>query len=213
MGNTKDLGRRIEIHPMDKHCQDISIGLYRQVIDAVPQFLVHTYSSVEDAADRVDFIRHALVRMVGLEPATPDGAWLVFPCRKEHLRALKRSFLDLCRLPTGAPLEPKPLTGFDKKANCNLTVEGLGHGRYRTRAEDPTPAASKRATALARGYLKICEMFPIENDSDGVRFECGESHDALMGLLLFRAQNVRAAMRDEEAAAGRGVLAPPSQQE
>jgi hypothetical protein len=32
-------------------------------------------------------------------------------------------------------------------------------------------------------------------------------------MMMFRAQNVRAAMKEEEMAAGRGVLAAPSQQE
>jgi hypothetical protein len=43
-------------------------------------------------------------------------------------------------------------------------------------------------------------------------FPCGHSHDALIGLLLPRALNVRAVLREEEAAVGRGNLVAPSQQ-
>ena len=43
-------------------------------------------------------------------------------------------------------------------------------------------------------------------------FACGHDHDELVGLLLGRALNVRAAMREAEAAAARGVLAAPSAQ-
>ena len=46
-----------------------------------------------------------------------------------------------------------------------------------------------------------------------VRFPCGESHDQLIGLLLVRAQNLRAVLREEEMKASRGVLAAPSAQE
>ena len=43
-------------------------------------------------------------------------------------------------------------------------------------------------------------------------FPCKTPHDALIGMLLFRAQNVRAAMQEEEMASARGMLASPSQQ-
>ncbi len=56
-------------------------------------------------------------------------------------------------------------------------------------------------------------MMPIEGSPNQVAFSCGQSHDALAGLLLPRALNVRVALRDEETAAGRGVLAAPSQQD
>ena len=108
MGKTLDLGRRIEIHSMDKHCQDISVSLYRQKEGSAHRFLVHTYSSGEAAAERIAYIRQALVSMLGLEAAGADPHWLRFPCGSEHLRALKRAFLDLCKLETGTPLEPKP---------------------------------------------------------------------------------------------------------
>ena len=37
-------------------------------------------------------------------------------------------------------------------------------------------------------------------------------HDVLMALMMFRAQNVRASMQEEELASSRGVLSSPSQQ-
>ncbi|MBT6146557.1 MAG: hypothetical protein HOH74_14060, partial [Gemmatimonadetes bacterium] len=47
---------------------------------------------------------------------------------------------------------------------------------------------------------------------DCVSFGCGHDHDALVALLLQRAPNVRALVREEQAAAARGVLAAPSAQ-
>ena len=50
-------------------------------------------------------------------------------------------------------------------------------------------------------------------DPSTIQFACGASHDALVGLLLPRAINVRATLRETEEAAGRGLLLAPSQQD
>ena len=61
--------------------------------------------------------------------------------------------------------------------------------------------------------MKLGEMEGIETDNkDTVGFACGHSHDALIGLLLIRAPNVRVVLREEEMGAARGVLSAPSQQ-
>jgi len=211
MGKTLDLGRRLELHSMDKHCQDISLGLYRRNLGGVPHVLVHTYSSVSGASQRVAFIKQALIVMLEMEESDGSPDWLRFRCRTMHERSLKRGFLDLCKLPTDAPLEPKPLTSFDKKANGHLRAQSLGAGLYETDCQEPSEAGRKRATALARGFAKICEMDPIEGQIFQVVFPCRTSHDALMGMLMFRAQNVRAAMQEDEMATSRGVLSAPSQ--
>ena len=210
MGKTLELGRRLEIHSMDKHCQDISVALYRQDVEC-PQFLVHTYTDSEESAKRVRFIRQALISMIGLEPADRQD-WLQFPCRKIHQRALKRTFLDLCKLETEASLEAKSLETFDKKAGGNLRVVEMGNGTYRTEAVAETEAGQKRARALARGFVKLCELQADDVDPLRFTFGCQSSHNSLIGMLMFRAQNVRSSMQEEDAAAGRGVLAPPSQQ-
>ena len=210
MAKTLDLGRRIELLPMDPHCHDITVGLYSREVGGIPQFLVHSYSHAEGAPGRVAFITKALKVMLGLRDVESSGGWLQFPCGSSHERALKRSFLDLCKLETNAALQPKPLTQFDKKANGNLTAKNLGSGVYQMVAEEGGDA--KRAAALARGYAKICEMEPVEGGTNQVVFPCKTSHDELIGMMMFRAQNVRAAMREAESAASRGNLAAPSQQ-
>ena len=211
MGKTLDLGRRLELEPLDMHCHNISVALYERDVDGVPCFKVHTYSSADGADQRVAFLTEALRVMLGLEQAG-DG-YLRFGCGQNHERALKRAFLDLCKLETGAPLEPKPLTAFDKKANGELAVASVGEGQYETRSVAGDEAGQKRAVALARGYAKLCEMEPVEGSPVQVRFGCGHRHDALIGMLMFRAQNVRAAMQEEEQASSRGVLSAPSAQE
>lgn len=211
MGKTLDLGTRIELFSMDRHCHDISLALYRRQTAAGPVFLVHTYSSAPDARQRVDFIHRALTVMTGLELAGAAPPWLRFACGTGHEKALRRAFLDLCKLESCAPLAAKPLRVFDKKADCHLEAESQGGGVYRLVAEQPTETARKRAIALAGGFAKLCQMEHVEG-ADVVAFGCRMSHDALIGQLMYRAQNVRAVFQEDEMAASRGMLAAPSQQ-
>ena len=212
MGKTLDLGRRIELHSMDKPCGDISLGLYQQDVGGAQRFLVHTYADSDEARGRAAFILEALRVMLGLETAEEDPGMLVFPCGTVHLRALKRAFLDLCKLETGAELSPKPLTAHDKKAAGNLTAVNVGEGTYEIQSEDGGDTGKQRETAIARGFGKVCEMTKDDDSATRVHFPCGQAHDEMIGMLMFRAQNVRAAMQEEEMAAAKGVLAAPSQQ-
>ena len=217
MGKTLELGRRIELHSMDPHCHDISLGLYRLEVNGSPRFLVHSYSSLEGTRERMDFIREALLVVVGMEAAdslvssegTRGDGWIQFPCKSDHERALKRAFLDICKLSTGTVLANKPLTVFDRKANGEISAVNLGSGIYELRAEGGV--ASKRATAVARGFAKLCEMDFVAG-TDSIRFPCEIGHDALVGMLMTRAQNVRGTMKEGDMAASRGVLSAPSQQ-
>jgi hypothetical protein len=56
-------------------------------------------------------------------------------------------------------------------------------------------------------------MEEVDGQPNQTRFSCSQEHDDLIGLLLVRAPNVRAAMREAEDMASRGVLAAPSAQE
>ena len=212
MGQTLNLGLRIELQPMDTHCHGISVALYRESDEKGPRHLVHTYSSVEGARERIAFLTRTLETMAGMEQVPGMPGWLRFACGAYHERALKRGFLDLCKLETGVALAPKPLTVFDKKAECNLTIQSLGDGIYEVGAREDTAKGPARIAALVRGFMKLCEMQAVEGSDNRAAFPCKKGHDALMGLLAFRAQNVRASMREQEAAASRGVLSAPSQQ-
>ena len=64
---------------------------------------------------------------------------------------------------------------------------------------------------IAGGLRKLGDMAESKNENEAV-FSCGGAHDALIGILLVRAPNVRAVMREEDSAARQGVLAAPSSQ-
>ena len=98
---------------------------------------------------------------------------------------------------------------FDKKAGCTIAVSSLGEGAYQIAAEEE--GKDRRVSAITGGLIKLGQM--EDQAADRVAFSCGHAHDALLGLLLVRAPNVRAAMREQEQDSSRGMLSAPSQQE
>ncbi|MDE0686350.1 MAG: hypothetical protein OXI63_25775 [Candidatus Poribacteria bacterium] len=217
MRRVVDIGRRIELIPIDPHFHDITIGLYRQqTVDAktgkdFPVFLVHTYSQISGAAERIESVIKAMQTLGGML-RTPDGL-LYFACNSAHEAACRRVFLEACKLTSDTLVEPRPLNILDKKSKLTITVDSNGKGVYRVRAESEGRGAARRTSAIAGGLMKLGEMESIETDNkDTVAFACAQSHDALIGLLLTRAPNVRIVLREEEMEAARGVLAAPSQQ-
>lgn len=209
MGETRDLGRRIEIVPMDAHFRDITIALYRQLRNEEPTFVVHTYSRIEGARKRIASIVNAMQALGGME-LTSDGR-LQFPCKEGHELACRRVFLEACKCSPNEPIEPRPLSVLDKKSGLNITITSAGAGAYNVSADGDTKNKERRISAIAGGLIKLGQM--VDERVDRVSFACGQSHDALIGLLLVRAPNVRAIMREQEMASSRGVLSAPSQQE
>ena len=212
-----DIGRRIELVPIDPHFHDITIGLYlQQSVNAAtgentPFFFVNTYSQIAGAADRIEEIRQAMQTLGGMLK-TPEGL-LYFPCGSTHQAACRRVFLEACKLEPGSSVEPRPLQILDKKSQLTITVTSVGDGVYSVAADGEGRSAARRVAAIAGGLMKLGEMEYAETDSkDTVAFDCRHAHDALVGLLLTRAPNVRVVMREEEMDASRGVLSAPSQQ-
>ncbi|MDE0325058.1 MAG: hypothetical protein OXN27_14175 [Candidatus Poribacteria bacterium] len=212
-----DIGRRIELIPIDPHFHDITIGLYRQQITdpnlgkAFPAFLVHTYSQISGAPERIGEVIQSM-QILGGMLKTPEDL-LYFPCKDVHEAACRRVFLEACKLASNTQAEARPLNILDKKSQLTITVDSTGSGIYRVTANGEGRGAARRISAIAGGLMKLGEMEVIETDNkDTIGFACGHSHDALIGLLLIRAPNVRVVLREEEMGAARGVLSAPSQQ-
>ena len=143
---------------------------------------------------------------------TPEGL-LYFPCKNIHEAACRRVFLEACKLASNTHTEPRPLHILDKKSQLTITVDSTGNGTYQVSANGEGRGATRRISAIAGGLMKLGEMEEVATDNnDTVRFGCGHSHDALVGLLLIRAPNVRITLREDEMSASRGVLSAPSQQ-
>lgn len=211
MGHIVDIGRRIELVPIDPHFHDITIALYRQQRGERVLFLVHTYSSVKGADARIQNVGEAMQTLGGMLK-TPDGL-LYFPCGMGHEAACRRVFLEACKLTPNVPVEPRPLHTLDRKSKLTMRVDSIGSGIYRVTTDGEGRVATRRVSAIAGGLMKLGDMENVEDNSkDTVVFPCAQPHDALVGLLLVRAPNVRVVLREEEMGGARGVLAAPSQQ-
>ena len=208
---TLDLGSRVELVSMDPHFDDISIALYGADDPGQPCYQVHTYSRRPGAAERIAGVTRAMQVLGGMEQTSTDP--LSFPCGHAHKLAVKRLFLEACKLPPAQPIEPRPLHIFDKKANATIAVASLGQGLYEARATEQVRGVERRVATIALGLIRLGEMDEVTGQPNQAQFGCGEAHDALLGLLLVRAPNVRAAVREAEAMASRGVLSAPSTQE
>ena len=212
MSLTTDIGRRIELVSMDSHFQEISIGLYRQPGAQGPEFLVHTYSGLDGARERVESATRTMVVLGGMEAVEGDSRRVKFACNRSHDFACRRVFLESCKWDPALAVEPKPLTIFDKKSDANVTVSSLAGGAYRVTGEDSSDREKKRRDAIGAGLVKLGEMEWAEGDEELFAFPCGHSHDKLVGLLLIRALNVRGVERERQMALARGQLLAPSAQ-
>lgn len=212
MSLTTDIGRRIELVSMDPHFHEISIGLYRQQGAQGPEFLVHTYSGLDGAPERVEFVTRTMVVLGGMEAVEGDGRRVRFACNSSHDFACRRVFLESCKWDPAAAVEPKPLTIFDRKSDRNVTVSSLVDGAYRVTGEAESDRGEKRRAAIGAGLVKLGQMEWAEGDEERFAFPCGHSHDKLVGLLLIRALNVRGVEREQQMAAARGQLLAPSAQ-
>ncbi|MCC7264863.1 MAG: hypothetical protein IT369_20285 [Candidatus Latescibacteria bacterium] len=206
MGKTADLGRRVELVPMDPHFHDITIALYQQVTSTGPRYLVHSYSGRPGVAARLAFVAGAMAVLGGMEAV---GVQLLrFPCGAAHELACRRAFLEACKLDPVHELAVRPLSFFDKKSGCQIQITSLGGGAYRVALEG---GDESRAAAVAAGLVKLGQL---ESPApDRVAFGCGQAHDALVGMLVVRAVNVRATLREQELLAARGLLVAPSAQQ
>lgn len=208
-----DIGTRIELLPMDEHLGNISIALYRRQTDAGPFFRVHTYAGGDDAQARTRQIA-ATMETLGDLQATEAGATVRFACGGQHELAVCRVFLEACKADPAAPAVADPLSTTDRKSGLTIHVEGLGEGQYRiaTKGDADEEVRARRVGVIANGLMKLGQMRRVEGADDCVGFDCRGDHDALVGLLLRRAPNVRAIAREQEAMAARGMLTSPSQQ-
>lgn len=206
-----DIGRRVELVAMDSQFHDISLGLYERTTGGTTGYLVHTYSTVEGSATRLEFVRNAMVALGGMTAVGHTGTLVGFSCSEPHRLMARRIFLEATKTPSDRPVEARPLETIDRKTECRIQAAGTD-GEYHLYVEGSDETCDRRAAVAAKGLATLAEAELVPETSDRVRFACGAEHDAAVGLLLPRALNVRAAMREVDEAASRGVLAPPSAQ-
>jgi hypothetical protein len=202
-----NIGRRVGLISADALFQNISIGLYAEDTSEGTRYVIHTYSQREGAEDRLDSVAAAMVKLGAMERSTQET--LRFPCRAGHLQACRRLFLDAARH-VGHVSDSMPLTIHDAKSDRQITIVPNGSGVYEVTADGPREGLDRRTQTVARGLSKLAGLDADPNGPDTVAFTCGQDHHALIGLLLIRALNVRATMRELEEQNSKGSLTAPS---
>lgn len=190
MALTTDIGRRVEIVNIDTF-KDITIALYQQQSDQGPVYLVHTYSSLEGADDRIAFVVKAMTVLGGLVSGGEDPRTVRFPCGHDHLPACRQLFMRACQIDQTQPLEALPLVSFDKKSDQEMTFEPLGAGQYRLTGIGTDDKQNKRLKTISKLIVKRGGLTLTNENIHLLQTSCGEDHDALLGLLLYILQRVR----------------------
>lgn len=209
-----DLGTRIELVSMYPHFHDISISLYERESDTgIFEFKVHSYAGRAGVDRCIDHVVSAMATLGGMIRTGDDDSCVRFACGRQHRRACKRVFLEACKIAPDAEIKCRPMSIFDKKTDRNVNVDDLGQGVYRVEADGDEDGRARRISAIAGGLIKLAEMDSVGESGHEVVFDCNSDHNLLVGLLLVRALNVRAALREHDDSAGRGMLSAPSAQQ
>lgn len=203
-----DLGRRIELVSMDRFCGDATIGLYLEPDGDGAE--VVSYSVRPEVSARLAWLAGAMRLLAGM---TGHGARVAFACGAWHEKAARRAFLEAAKVDPASPLAPRPAAVHDARTDQAVTLTAMSGGAYGVSSVPTDPTATSRAPQVAMGLVKLADLVPDAADDTIVHTPCGARHDALLALLLPRAINVRAALREQELAASRGVLVAPSAQQ
>ena len=205
------LGNRIELVSTDRYFRDVSIALYAQDTGETGteyRFLVRSFARYDGIDDRISYILDAMTTQGGMERAGAENT-VQFPCRGAHFVAVRRLFLQACKEKPEAPAQRLHLSMWDKKSELTVSANHLGQGVYELTADGE---AERRLAALRNAMVKLADAEPNDDVDQRFTFGCGHGHDALVGLLLQSAPNVRAVMREFEMNAAKGVLLAPGSQ-
>lgn len=211
--HVRALGRRIELISMDPHFHDITIGLYETTApDGAISYLLHSYSGRSGVSERLRGLAAIMAAIGGMVVEPGEGTRVRFRCGKGHRLACRRLFVEAGKVKPGAAAQTRPLQIADKTTGRTITVVHDDLTTYRVTADGLDDGRAQRVGAIGRGLARLAELELIGEDATRVRTSCGQAHDELVGLLLMRALNLRAAMREQEEAMSRGLLVAPSAQ-
>ncbi len=209
-----DLGQRIELVSTDRYFREVSIGLYAREDSEGWIFRARCFASHDGLADRLGFIVGAMETLGGMQRTEAEDT-LRFSCGGAHMVAVRRLFLQACKIKPDAKPDAPVLSLWDKKSELTVTAVGVGQGAYALSAEgaEEDDQVRRRLGALRNAMVKLADAQADEAAAERFCFICGQDHEPLVGLLLQAAPNVRAVMREYEMNAARGVLLAPGSQE
>lgn len=196
---------------MDAQHEDISVALYVRETDGGAAGTVFSYSAKPGTAGRLVEIADAMCSIGGMV-REGDGPVVRFACGQWHAAAARRLFIEAVKLKPDEPRGARELSLPDSRTDQTIKIAPAGNGVYEVTADNLADGERSRAGAIGKAMAKLAEL-DYDEDRSVVTFTCGSEHDALIGLLLVRAQNLRQVLREEEMQASRGVLSAPGSDE
>ena len=194
-------GRCLELVPIDKYFNDISVGLYVKGSTCT----VWTFSKKSGVAERLREIRDQMVALGGMEPLDGTDNQVRFPCGQLHTRPLR--FLTaqaVGKAPDYAPPQGQ-MSIKDSKSAFTINAEAADtDGVYHISLDGEGGNSAMRLRMVLAGFARYGEMEQV-GDS-GVRFSCGATHDALMRILMPYSRNISSVETMMAAEALRGQM-------
>lgn len=180
-------GKCLELIPLDKHFNDISIGLYLKE----STFTVWTFSNKPNVSERIKSIRNQLVSLGGMSAVPGTDNQARFECGSLHERPVK--FLlsqSVGKAPDFAPSSGE-IKIKDSKSDLTIYANPFrreGSWFYRIATSGNAKNPSMRLRMIMAGFSRYGEM-----DKEGeneVAFECRNKHEKLMRLLMPYSRNI-----------------------
>ncbi len=194
-------GRCLELVPIDKYFNDISVGLYVKGSTCT----VWTYSKKPGVDDRLREIRDQMVTLGGMEAIEGTSNQVRFPCGQLHTRPLRFLIAQAVgKAPDYAPPQGK-MSIKDSKSPLTIKVDSSDTvGEYQVSVEGEGGNPAMRLRMILAGFARYGEM--EQAGDSAVSFSCGISHDALMRILLPYSRNISSVETMMAAEALRGQM-------
>ena len=114
-------GKCLELVPLDKHFENISVGLYVKN----KTFTVWSFSNKTGTEERIAQIRNLLVDMGGMEKVHNTNNQAFFACGKPHDRALRFLMSQAVNKPPDSEIETVMPEVKDTKSDLKISPQHL----------------------------------------------------------------------------------------
>ena len=180
-------GKCIELISMDKHYNDISIGLYlKEKI-----FTIWSFYNSEGTENRIRQIRDQLIHLGGMVAVANTTNQVRFKCDHIHERPIQFLLTQaVSKLPDYSP-PTKDLRIKDSKSDLEIIVGSNKTAELRSYSVNVAGEAKNpdmRLRMIIAGFVKYGEMEKISTTE--IAFPCKEHHDGLIRVLLPYSRNI-----------------------
>ena len=180
-------GKCLELVPLDKHFENISVGLYVKNKTCT----VWSFSNKTGTEERVAQIRNLLVDMGGLEKVHNTNNQAFFACGEPHNRALRFLMSQAVNRPPDSEIENVMAEVKDTKSNLKISPQHLerdGSHIYSINLIGEHKNKAMRMRMIIAGFLRYGEMDKISDNE--IAFSCRKRHDGLIRLLTPYSRNI-----------------------